>query len=60
MGDIVRQLGMSRATVQRKLATLGEAGLIERHGRHYRINKTPRPSDAFVDDAMEVIHKAVK
>ena len=58
--DIVRQLGMSRETVRRKLATLSEVGVIERHGRHYRINKAPRPSDAFVDDAMEVIRRAVK
>ena len=58
--DIVIQLGMSRATVQRKLATLEEIGVIERHGRRYRITKTPRPSDAFVDDAMEVLRRAVK
>jgi biotin operon repressor len=60
VADIERQLGLSRATVQRKLAMLREIGVIERHGRHYRINKTPRPSDAFVDDAMKVIHSAVK
>ena len=57
--DIVRQLGMSRETVRRKLATLSEVGVIERHGRHYRISKRPRPSDAFVDDAMEVLRRAV-
>lgn len=60
VGDIVRQLGMPRATVQRKLATLSEVGVIERHGGHYRITKTARPSDAWVDDAMEVIRRAVK
>ena len=53
--NIVKQLGMSRETVRRKLATLGQIGVIERHGRHYCISKTPRPSDAFVDDAMEVM-----
>ena len=58
--NIVRQLGMSRETVRRKLATLSEIGVIERHGRHYCITKTPRPSDAFVDDAMEVVRRAVK
>ena len=60
VGDIVRQLGMPRETVRRKLATMVKVGVIERHGRHYRINKAPRPSDAFVDDAMEVIRRAVK
>ena len=59
VGDIVRELRMPRETVRRKLAALGEIGVIERHGRHYRITKTPRPSDAFVDDAMEVIRRAV-
>jgi len=59
VGDIMRELGMPRETVRRKLAALGEIGVIERHGRHYRITKTPRPSDAFVDDAMEVICRAV-
>jgi AraC-like DNA-binding protein len=59
-GDIVRQLGLSRSTVRRKLAALSEVGVIEQHGRHYRITKTPRPSDAFVDDAMKVIRRAVK
>jgi len=60
VADIVRQLGMPRETVRRKLATLGEIGVIERRGRHYCISKAPRPSDAFVDDAMEVVRRAVK
>jgi hypothetical protein len=59
VGDIVRQLGLSPATVRRKLATLTAVGVIVRHGRHYLMGESPRASDAYVDDAMEVIRRAV-